>query len=296
MKKHITVLKTEAVEALAIKASSVVVDATLGSGGHAEEIISHLGVNGVFIGIDADKDAVASAKNTLGHRAQVHLVCDNFRNINSVLAPLHITNVDAILADLGWRMDQFGGNNKGFSFLIDEPLVMTFGDPKTYPFTAYHIINEWEEESIHNVLKGYGEERFARRIAGAIVEARETSPIDTTFALVNVIKNAVPPFYRTGKIHPATRTFQALRIAVNDECGALEAFIHDSVALLAPKGRLAIISFHSLEDRIVKHMLRSYAHDHIGTVLTKKPITEQQNVLRDNPRARSAKLRVFEKI
>ena len=296
MKQHYTVLKTVAVEALAIKTSSVVVDATLGAGGHAEEILARLGTHGVFIGIDADEDAVLRAQKMCNSKATTHFVCDNFRNINSITAHLHSTHIDAILADLGWRMDQFGGNGKGFSFLVDEPLVMTFGDSAKYAFAASDIVNEWEEQSIYNVLKGYGEERFAGRIARAIVAHRQTKPIASTFELVNIIKNVVPHFYRTAKIHPATRTFQALRIAVNDEFGALEAFIHDSIALLAPQGRLVIITFHSLEDRIVKHLFRAYARDHVGTVLTKKPITESSEMLQVNPRARSAKLRVFEKI
>jgi 16S rRNA (cytosine1402-N4)-methyltransferase len=193
-------------------------------------------------------------------------------------------------------MEQFSGNGKGFSFQVDEPLIMTFGDPKDYIFTAATIVNEWEEENIKNILKGYGEERFSGRIANAIVKAREVKSIETTFELVEIIKEIVPAFYRNGRLHPATRTFQALRIAVNDEFRALEDFIKESMLLLNPGGRLAIITFHSLEDRIVKHHFRNYTHDHGGVVLTKKPITATLEELQSNPRARSAKLRIFEKL
>ncbi len=296
MKKHITVLQEESVDALRITKSSTIVDATFGSGGHAREIISHLDTKGTFVGIDADKDAILKGEEKITSEANIHLVVENFRNINSVLDSLHIEKVDGILADLGWRMEQFSGNGKGFSFLVDEPLIMTFGEKENYLFTAHDIINTWNEEDISNVLKGYGEERFAKKIAHHIVASREKNLIETTFQLVDIVKSAVPGFYRNGRIHPATKTFQALRIAVNDEFEALQSFITQSVERLASKGRLAIITFHSLEDRIVKHRFRNYAHDHIGVLVTKKPITAGEEELQANPRARSAKLRVFEKI
>ena len=293
---HVSVLLEEAIEALAIQNSSIIVDATLGSSGHASQIVSKLGAKGTFIAIDADSEAIENGKKVLKDaKATTHLVVDNFRNIDSVLDLLHIENVDAILADLGWRMEQFSGNGRGFSFQIDEPLIMTFGEPSKYPFVARDILNDWEEEDIKNVLKGYGEERFAGRIARHIVEARSVKPFATTFELVHVIENAVPAFYRKGKIHSATRTFQALRIAVNDEFDALETFIKKSVALLTPKGRLAIITFHSTEDRIVKHLFKALAHDHVGSLVNKKPTVATREELKQNPRARSAKLRIFEK-
>jgi len=297
MQTHITVLKDEAVGALAITESSIVVDATLGAAGHAARIVSRLGTGGIFLGIDADEHAIAPAQKILGMpQCRMHLVAGNFRNIDSILEPLHTNKVDAILADLGWRMEQFSGNGKGFSFQVDEPLIMTYGDPKNYPFTAQDILNEWKEEDIRNVLKGYGEERFASRIARAIVAEREHRPIMTTLDLVATIEKAVPGFYKRGRIHCTTRTFQALRIAVNDEFAALEDFIKKSIALLNPHGRLAIISFHSIEDRIVKHLFKEYARDQVGVIHTKKPITASSTELAINPRARSAKLRVFEKI
>ncbi len=296
MQSHKTVLTDEAIDAIAINDSSVVVDATLGSSGHAKRIIETLGSRGVFVGIDADVTAVTNGTEVLtGSACTLHLCNGNFRTIDSILEQLHIEHADAILADLGWRMEQFSGNGRGFSFQVDEPLLMTFGDPKDYVFTARDIVNEWDEENIINILRGYGEERFAGRIARHIVEARAEKPIDTTFALVAIIEAAVPAFYKRARIHCATRTFQALRITVNDEFAALEDFIKKSVALLAPHGRLAIITFHSIEDRIVKHLFKNLAHDHIGIVHTKKPIVATPEELQANPRARSAKLRIFEK-
>jgi len=297
MQKHITVLIDEAVDALALKKTSVVADATFGAGGHARHIVEKLGRQGVFIGIDADPLAIHAGKELFKKTScTTHLCVGNFRNIDSIVSTLKITEVDAILADLGWRMEQFSGNGKGFSFQVDEPLIMTFGEAKEYPFTARDIVNDWKEVDIRNVLKGYGEERFAGRIARAIVESREEHSIETTYELVEVIKKATPLVYQRGKIHPATRTFQALRIAVNDEFDALETFIKKSIELLGHKGRLVIISFHSLEDRIVKHVFKNLAHDHVGVVVTKKPLTATEQELHDNPRARSAKLRIFEKI
>jgi 16S rRNA (cytosine1402-N4)-methyltransferase len=178
---------------------------------------------------------------------------------------------------------------------VDEPLVMTFGDASEYPFTAHDIVNTWDEENIVTILQGYGEERYARRIAHGITEARSVKPILTTFELTAVIESSVPAHYRHGKLNPATRTFQALRIAVNDELGALEAFLTGALPLLKEGGRLAVITFHSLEDRIVKHRFRAFAHDLLGTLVTRKPILPTREELNSNKRARSAKLRIFEK-
>jgi 16S rRNA (cytosine1402-N4)-methyltransferase len=295
MEKHTTVLLTEAIDSLAITEDSIVVDATLGSGGHAQAILERLGKKGTYIGIDADPLAVENARARLHGDALTTLVVGNFRDLNSLLDAHHIQNADAILADLGWRMEQFSGNGKGFSFQVDEPLIMTFGEPSQYPFTAHDIVNEWEEEHLIDILEGYGEEKFARRIARGIVTARSAEPIKTTFELVQVIRDAVPGHYRNGKINPATRTFQALRITVNDELGALTTFLEQAVSRLSPNGRLAVITFHSLEDRVVKHTMRSFAHDHRGSVITKKPILPTRDEIQENRRARSAKLRVFQK-
>ncbi len=293
MEKHTTVLLAEAVDALAITQDSIVVDATLGSGGHAQEIVNRLGPKGRYIGIDADPLAVKGAEGNVRGKAKIELIVGNFKDVDSLLDDKGISAADAILADLGWRMEQMSGLGKGFSFQVDEPLLMTFGDPALYDFTAYDMVNEWEEEHLIDVLQGYGEERFSRRIARGIVEARAVKPIKTTFDLVEIIKGSVPAHYRTGKINPATRTFQALRMTVNDELGVLATFLEKAVTRLKEDGRLAVITFHSLEDRVVKHTLRSFAHDQRGSLATKKPILPSREEILGNRRARSAKLRVF---
>lgn len=295
MKQHITVLSHEAVDALQVANDSVIVDATFGAGGHSQEILKHLDRQGVLVGIDADESAIKNAhvKNAKG--ATVHLKVQNFRNIHRVLDELEIQKVDGILADLGWRMDQMSGNGKGFSFRIDEPLIMTFGNPSEYPFTAADIVNDWKEVDIKNVLKGYGEERFSGRIARVICEKRLEAPILTSLELADAISEAVPAFYRKGKVHPATRSFQALRIAVNDEFDAMRDFILASVERLESNGRIVMITFHSLEDRIVKQTFKQLVADGYGTLLHKKPITPSREEVVENPRSRSAKMRTFEK-
>lgn len=294
---HITVLLREAVDALALHKDSVVIDATHGSGGHALAIVNELGPKGIYIGIDADSTALETSplanKKT---KPTTHLVLNNFSQIEKVISSFHITEVDAILADLGWRTDQFVAGGKGFSFSADEPLLMTYGDPKDYTFTAYDIVNSWQEENIADVLYGYAEERFSRRIAKAIVDARKKASILTATDLAKVIAEAVPAGYRNGRINPATKTFQALRIAVNDELGVLTRFIDSALACLKPGGRLAIITFHSLEDRIVKLRFRELAAQETVTLITKKPIAASIEELQANPRARSAKMRVLQKI
>lgn len=294
MDQHITVFKNEAVDALRIKPDSIIVDATVGSGGHTQFIVSKLDESGCFVGLDADSSAIKQLGHLTTH-ATVHLKVENFRNIDTVLEQLGIAEVNGILADLGWRIEQFSGNGKGFSFTVDEPLIMTFGDPELYPFTARDIVNDWREEDIQNILKGYGEERYYRKIAKAIVDARENIPILTSGALAEIIKNAVPALYRNGKTHPATKSFQALRITVNDELDALREFIQKSFLKLAPGGRLAIITFHSIEDRIVKYAFKDLQETHSATIITKKPIVPSREEQKENRRSRSAKLRILEK-
>jgi 16S rRNA (cytosine1402-N4)-methyltransferase len=294
MSSHITVLKEEAVAGLSLSPTDIVVDATFGGGGHAETIIASLDSHGTYIGIDADESALT--EQTFPEAAcSIHLVHDNFKNISNITRSLHIEHIDAILADLGWRMDQFTDGGKGFSFMKDEPLAMTYGDPASYDFTAYDIVNEWEEASIADIIFAYGEERAARRIAKEIVAVRRGDPIKTTLQLANIIKQALPKGAQYKKVHPATKTFQALRIAVNDELGVLERFMKDSFTLLSPGGRLAIITFHSLEDRIVKQYFRTLKDAGLAELSTKKPITASSDELAKNPRARSAKLRIITK-
>lgn len=294
--KHITVLMQEAVDALRLTQQSVVVDATFGSGGHANKILSLLGSDGTYIGIDADASAFVEKREKIeSYEATTHLVVDNFRNIDSILDVCKVTNVDAILADLGWRTEQFTEGERGFSFHNESPLLMTYGDPATYTFTAHDIVNHWEENNIADIIYGYGEERGSRRIARAIVEARNEAPIETAAALGEIVSKALPRRLRNPRIHPATKTFQALRIAVNDELGALESLLQNGFSRLNKNGRMAIITFHSIEDRMVKQIFKSYCDEGVATRLTKKPITASDQEVKDNPRARSAKLRVLEK-
>lgn len=296
--QHITVLEHEAVELLDLKSDSVVVDCTLGSGGHAKRILDTLGKKGHYIGLDADPTAIATNQDLISsYDASVTLVESNFRNIDTTLESLDIPQVDAILADLGWRIEQFDGSSglpRGFSFQSDEPLHMTFGSPENHPFTAYDIINDWAEEDIANVIYGYGEERFSRRIAAVVVQRREVGPIERANELAEIVKEAVPGFYRNKRTHPATKTFQALRIAVNDEFDALEELIQKGFNLLKPNGRMAIITFHSLEDRIVKHSFRSLVQEQKVVLVNKKPLEPSLEEQSKNPRSRSAKLRIIE--
>jgi 16S rRNA (cytosine1402-N4)-methyltransferase len=294
--QHITVLQHEAVEALALTSASVVVDATLGAGGHARLILEALGPAGMYIGIDADAEAVAVASKELQGSARQYLAHANFSALDSILADAGVAEVDAVLADLGWRTDQFTAVGRGFSFTDEAGLDMTYGAASDYAFTAKDIVNDWAESDIANVLYGYGEEHYSRRIAKAIVEYRTTKVIETGAELAEIIAKAVPAGYRKGKINPATKSFQGLRIAVNDEFSVLETFIATAFAHLKPGGRLAIISFHSLEDRIVKLAFRAYTHDQIGALVTKKPIVASEAELKTNPRARSAKLRIIQKL
>ncbi len=291
---HVTVLLEEAVNALNLKGDSVVIDATLGAGGHTARILETIGAEGSCLSLDADKTAI-KAFQAVSEAKNLTLIEGNFKDIVALTASHLPRSADGILADLGWRQEQFSGGGKGFSFKYDEPLLMTFGDPEQYSFTARDIVNDWEEEVLANIIYGYGEDRFARRIARTIVASRQEAPITTSLQLAEVVSTAVPTKFKHGKIHPATKTFQALRIAVNDELSVLETFITDACDLLAPGGRLAIITFHSLEDRIVKHAFRTFAHDQKGTVITKKPITATDAEVAENPRSRSAKLRVFER-
>jgi len=291
---HITVLLQEAVDSLQLSTDSVVVDATFGSGGHAREILTRLGSDGIYIGIDADSTAFKN-QSLPEVKATVHLVNDNFQNITQILSSLQIETVDAILADLGWRMEQFAGSGKGFSFAVDEPLIMTYGEKENYPFTVHDIVNEWEEETIANIIFGYADERYARRIARAIVEVRKSRSIDSTAVLADIVRGAVPKVERYKRIHPATKTFQALRIAVNDELGVLERFIKNAFRALKPDGVMSIISFHSIEDRVVKHTFRALAESGQATITPKKPISPSVEELANNPRARSAKLRTITK-
>ncbi len=301
---HIPVLLHEVVKALARQedggrrtedGGGIYLDGTLGGAGHALAMAKAFNGKLSIVGLDQDPASIERAKETLQGKAEkVILEIGNFRDLDKILDKHGIDKVDAITLDLGLSSDELESSGRGFSFLKSEPLHMTFGDPSTHPFTARDIINNWKEEDIANVIFAYGEEKYAKRIAKALVVYREKTPIEKSDDLAEVIKTSVPVLYRRGKIHPATRTFQALRIAVNDELNALKEGLSKGHARLAPGGRIAVISFHSLEDRIVKEFFKKQAL-YGDKILTKKPLTASPEELAVNPRSRSAKLRILEK-
>lgn len=307
---HVPVLLDECIEGLEIKSGGIYIDGTIGGAGHSKEIAKLMGPDGILIGIDQDINAINAARERLeAYGDRVKLVNDNFKNIKSIVHGLGIDKVDGILLDLGVSSHQLDEGERGFSYMKDAALDMRM-DRKN-PLTAEAIVNEWSEDEIHNIIKEYGEERWAKRIAEFIVRERQTQRITSTQQLVDIIKSAIPASARREGPHPAKRTFQALRIAVNDELGILEKTITDGVDLLKPQGRICIITFHSLEDRIVKTMFNKLEKPCTCPpripqcicgqvpkikVISRKPITASPEELEKNPRARSAKLRVAERL
>lgn len=294
---HISVLLHEVIEGMMLQPDDVVVDATLGSAGHAHAIAQQLSDKGRLIGIDADRDALTRSKSLLdGVAPKVDLVESNYRHLATVLDTLGIQTIDKALFDLGLSSVQLDESDRGFSFRRDLPLVMTLEvDPTEDDVTAYDVVNTWSEESLTDIIYGFGEERFAKRIARAIVTTREAQPIESTFQLRDLVVDAIPKRFQKGH-HPATKTFQAIRIAVNDELGGIEEGLTAAWNRLNPGGRIAVISFHSLEDRIVKRLFREQVRQHAGRLPAKRPITPSVEELEQNPRSRSAKLRIIEKI
>jgi 16S rRNA (cytosine1402-N4)-methyltransferase len=290
---HESVLAAEAIAWLEPGPGKVLVDGTVGLGGHARRWLG-ASPDGQVVGFDRDPQAVLEARRVLeeyGDRAVI--IHDNFKNSAKRIRETRHKRVDALLLDLGVSSMQLDTAARGFSFRFEGPLDMRM-DPSEGP-SAETIVNDASEEELCGILWKYGEERFARRIARRIVEARSKGRLASTRALENVIFHAVPKTARFGRLHPATRSFQALRLVVNRELEALESFLPEGVEMLAPGGRFAVISFHSLEDRIVKETFRSLGQQKAGHVLTKKPVTPSDEECGRNPRARSAKLRVFEK-
>ncbi len=302
---HKTVLLKETIDGLNLSDTGVVVDATFGGGGHSREICERY-PKVKIIALDQDKSAWEKAKSKFsakGGSASGWEDCDisfankNFRNLDEVLKKEKIESVDGIVFDLGLSSDQLENSGRGFSFMKDEPLLMTMKEnPSPEDLTAIDVVNTWGEENLANIIYGFGEERFSRRIAKAIVDARKKKKIETTTELVEIIGGAVPAKYKNGKIHFATKTFQAIRIAVNDELGALSEGLEKGFNVLKKGGRMSVISFHSLEDRIVKRFFKTKVNEGVGKLINKKVILASTEEIKNNPRARSAKLRILEKI
>lgn len=307
---HQPVMLAEVLTYLAPKEGQIIIDGTLGGAGHSSAILEKLGNSGLLIGIDQDREAIKFAEQRLSKiSSRYRIFQSNYRRFDECLAQLGIREVDGFLLDLGVSSHQLDEGERGFSYRQDAPLDMRMD--QTRGLTAEELVNSWTEEKLAKIIWDYGEERWARRIAQFIVEARKQAPIRTTGELVDIIKRAIPKGARQEGPHPAKRTFQAIRIAVNDELGALAETLDKLTDYLKPKGRVAIISFHSLEDRIVKQAFHKQSKGctcppdfpvcQCGQVpklkiLTRKPLLPSQEEVDNNPRARSAKLRVAEKI
>jgi len=292
---HQSVLREELLYWLQPKSGGVYVDGTVGEGGHSEAILEASAPDARVIGFDRDPNAVAAARERLGiFGARVIIKHDDYRNATRVLGEMSLDKIDGAVLDLGVSSRQLDTAARGFSFLNNGPLDMRMNTEDGA--TAADLVNRLPEAELARIIYEFGEERYSRRIARAIVRRRQSDPILTTQALVDVIRGSVPTPYLYGRLHFATRTFQALRITVNRELEGLDASLKSLAVLLAPGGRLAVIAFHSLEDRIVKHTYRDMASGPLGyRVLTKRPIVPSADECANNPRARSAKLRVIEK-
>lgn len=297
--KHIPVLLNEVIENLNLKLGDTVFDGTVGGGGYLQRLCEVVGKKGLVVGIDQDEDALVRAnkriKKCSGCNCRLELVNENFRNIDSVLKDLNISEVQGVALDIGLSSFQFEESGRGFSFQKDEPLLMTFSkDPNKAIFTAREIVNSWDEENIADIIYGYGGEKFSRRIAKNIIEARKEKPIETTSELAKIVEDSIPAWLRgRSKIHAATKTFQALRIAVNDEIGALKEGLQKGFEALSKEGRMAVVSFHSSEDRIIKNFMKEKKDSGEGSLVFKKPLTPNDEEIKNNPRSRSAKLRVI---
>ena len=306
---HKSVLLDECIDALAIKPEGIYLDGTLGGAGHSLEIVSRL-TTGRLIGVDRDRVALAAAQERLkDYLPRVTFVHSNFSELDRILEELQIPAVDGMLFDLGVSSPQLDDALRGFSYMADAPLDMRMD--RDDPLTAGEIVNRWPQEELRRILYEYGEERYAPQIAAAIVRSREKKPIETTLELVDIIRSAMPPQALREKQHPAKRSFQAIRIAVNDELSSVSKMMQAAIRRLKPGGRLAIITFHSLEDRIVKSEMQQAARGCTCPpefpvcvcgkkpqirLVTRKPIVSGAKELEANPRARSAKLRVAEKL
>ena len=306
--KHIPIMLNEVLEGLDIKPDGTYVDGTLGGAGHSSEIVKRLSDIGRLIGIDQDMDAIKASSERLKEYKNVKIIHSNYVNMKNVLMDEGIDGVDGILLDLGVSSYQFDNKERGFSYREDAPLDMRMD--REVPYTAQDIVNDYSQDELRRIISDYGEEKFAGRIAANIVNKRETKRIETTFELNDIIKDAIPAAARRKGGNPCKKTYQALRIELNKELMVLEDSLEDMIEMLKPNGRLCIITFHSLEDRIVKSAFRTAENPCIcppefpvctcgraskGKVITRKPIVANDEELEINPRSSSAKLRVFEK-
>lgn len=307
--EHASVLLDETIRELKIKPDGIYVDGTLGGGGHAYHVLSRLSDEGRYIGIDQDQDAIrASTKRLAPFKDKVTIVRDNYVNMPNVLKDLGISHVDGILLDLGVSSFQLDEKDRGFTYREDVPLDMRMDQRQS--FSARDIVNEYSEQELFHIIRDYGEDKFAKNIAKHIAAEREKAPIETTGQLIEVIKHAIPMKIRAVGGHPAKRTFQAIRIECNRELDVLKTSLDQMIELLNPEGRLCIITFHSLEDRIVKRAFRknenpctcppnfpicTCGNESKGKVITRKPILPTEEELIRNKRAKSSKLRVFER-
>lgn len=306
--KHKSVLLNESIEALNIKKDGIYVDGTLGGGGHSYEILKRLGKDGKLIGIDRDIEAINAANARLGSFENFYAVHDNHDNIIEILKRMNISAVDGILLDLGVSSYQLDEASRGFSYMHDARLDMRMNREDS--LSAYEVVNEYSEEALSKIFFDYGEERYSRQIAKNICKKRQEQKIETTFELVDIIKKSIPVKALNEKQRPAKRVFQAIRIEVNDELIKLKQSVIDQIMSLNPGGRLAIITFHSLEDKIVKHTYEELegrctcpkdfpvcvcGYKSYGKIVNKKAIISKKEELDENPRARSAKLRIFER-
>ncbi|MDP3790590.1 MAG: 16S rRNA (cytosine(1402)-N(4))-methyltransferase RsmH [Candidatus Omnitrophota bacterium] len=292
---HQSVMIEEAISSLNLKHGSIVVDGTVGGGGHSLQILKMITPAGRMIGIDADASVLKIAQERLkDFSGSFTLVNDNFRNIDRILSKENAKDLDAILLDIGISSYQIEDTSRGFSIKNNSRLDMRM-DPRS-GITAYDIVNRYSEKDLSDIIEEYGEERFHNKVARYIVYARQKKPIETTQELALIVRRAVGYRYRNSRIDPATRTFQAIRIEVNDELRSLEEGLKSAIFWLKTGGRIVVISFHSLEDRIVKNLFKGYAELGILKIITKKPLTPSQDEVFNNPRARSAKMRVAERI
>jgi 16S rRNA (cytosine1402-N4)-methyltransferase len=291
---HIPVLLKEVVEALAPGTGEFMIDGTLGSGGHAKAILEKLGSRGAILALDWDEKNLESfRRENEGIRGGLTLIHENYANLPEILEKHRLPKADGLLLDLGFSSEQLEHSGRGFSFLKNEPLNMRYDTGDDERQTAASIVNGFSEKELADIIYEYGEERYSRQIAKKITERRRKEKIKTTEELADVIRSAVPKNYEHGRIHPATRTFQALRICVNDELGNLKLILEKLPELVNKGGRVAIISFHSLEDRLVKIGFQNLVKDKKASFINKKPITAGREEKKNNPKSRSAKLRAI---